>query len=480
MKKLLLVNTNTAKAPYPIPPLGICLIASCLQGSFDVRIYDGMFDEGLSLEAELRAFKPDFIGFGIRNVDNMVPDHRIYFVEDAYLKFIEPARRYTDVPFILGGSGFTIFPREIMDYTGADYGITGEGEETLMLLLQKLGRGDDVSNIPNVFTKSGQGPVLPVPGEDYNLRPYSLIDNKINFKPYTGRGVYSIQTKRGCALQCLYCSYPMLEGKQYRLRDPSSIADEIEQASERIGLGVTFEFVDSTFNEPKDHAEAICRELIRRKIKVRMRTMGVNPRRTSRELFALMTEAGFAQIDVTPDSASPSVIRNLRKGFTMDDIRRTANLIREFDIPSMWFFLFGGPGENRETFNETLDFIDHYINPDDLVYMSGGLRIYPGTPLYTTAMDEGVISASDNLLDPSVFYFSKNAPQAQLREWTLEACSLRLNCLPSAETTPSAEMLGEAVLMRNAGGLTEPMFRTLMRIRREWKANGRLTSTGIY
>jgi radical SAM superfamily enzyme YgiQ (UPF0313 family) len=480
MKKLLLVNTNMVKSPYPIPPLGICLIASCLQGRFNVRIYDGMFDEGRGLEAELRGFKPDFVGFSIRNVDNMVPDRSIYFVKDAYLKFIEPARRYTDVPFILGGSGFTIFPREIMDYTGADYGITGEGEETLMLLLRNIERGEDVSKIPNVYTKSGQGPVLLRVEEDYNLRPFSLIDLKIDFKPYTGRGVYSIQTKRGCALQCLYCSYPVLEGKQYRLRAPSSIADEIEQASERIGPDITFEFVDSTFNEPKAHAEAICRELIRRKIKVRMRTMGVNPRHTSRELFALMTEAGFAQIDVTPDSASPSVIRNLCKGFTMDDICRTANLIREFDIPSMWFFLFGGPGENRKTFNETLSFIDHYINPDDLVYMSGGLRIYPGTPLYTTALDEGIISASDNLLDPSVFYFSKDAPQEQLREWTLDACKLRLNCLPSAETTPPAEMLREAVLMRNASGLTEPMFRTLMRIRREWKANGKLKSTGIY
>jgi radical SAM superfamily enzyme YgiQ (UPF0313 family) len=474
MKKLLLVNTNTVKSPYPIPPLGICLIASFLKGSYDVRIYDGMFDEGSRLESAISSFNPDFIGFSIRNLDDMVADRNTYFVEDVNRHFIEPARRFTDVPFILGGSGYTIFPRKILDYTGADYGIAGEGEETLLALLQNLERGEDTSEIPNVYVKNGQGPGSLRIEKDYNQRPYSLIDLKLDFQPYTGKGVYSIQTKRGCALQCLYCSYPLLEGNQYRLRTPSSIVAEIEEAALRLGPGVTFEFVDSTFNEPKGHAEEICRELIRRKIKVRMRTMGINPRNTSKELFGLMKEAGFAQIDVTPDSASPSIIRNLHKGFTLEDIQRTANLINEFDIPSMWFFLFGGPGENRETFNETVSFIDRCINPNDLVYMSGGLRIYPGTPLYEIALTEGIISASDNLLNPSVFYFSRDAKQADLRNWTLEVCNARHNCLPSSDTIPPPEMLREAIALRNSRSLTEPMFRTLLRIRKVWKADGKL------
>ena len=70
----------------------------------------------------------------------MVADRNTYFVEDVNRHFIEPARRFTDVPFILGGSGYTIFPRKILDYTGADYGIAGEGEETLLALLQNLER----------------------------------------------------------------------------------------------------------------------------------------------------------------------------------------------------------------------------------------------------------------------------------------------------------------------------------------------------
>jgi len=422
----------------------------------------------------VNSFKPDFIGFSIRNVDEVVPERQTFFLEGVYSRFIAPVRKITTVPLILGGSGYTIFPAEILEYTGADYGIAGEGEETLLALLGKLEKGEDVSGIPNVFTRESRGAQSLKKERDYDKMPWSCIDQKLDFKPYTARGVYSIQTKRGCALQCIYCSYPLIEGKQYRLRAPASISAEIEEAAARLGPGVTFEFVDSTFNEPRGHAEEICRELIRRKIKVRLRTMGVNPRNTSRELFSLMKEAGFAQIDVTPDSASPALIRSLRKGFTMGDIQRTANLIREFDMPSMWFFLFGGPGENRKTFDETLSFIDNFINPDDLVYLSGGLRVYPGTRLYDVSLKEGRIAASDLLLHPPFFYFSKDSPQAELKSWIDAACLERLNCLPGATSNPPEEMLREAVALRQSGGLTEPMFRTLLRIRKAWKAEGKL------
>ncbi|MEI6883208.1 MAG: radical SAM protein [Bacteroidota bacterium] len=474
MKKLLLVNTNTEKSPYPIPPLGICLIAAFLEGRYDVSIYDGMFDEGRSLGSAISSFDPDFIGFSIRNVDEVVPERSRFFIEGVYRNFIEPARKLTDVPFILGGSGYTIFPREILQYTRSDFGIAGEGEETLLALLECLEKGGDASLIPNVYCRNSNTLVKPAGKWDCTDRPASLIDLRIDFVPYTERGVYSIQTKRGCAMNCIYCSYPLIEGHQYRLRSPASIVDEIQDTSIRLGDAVTFEFVDSTFNEPIGHAEAICRELIKRKLKIRLRTMGVNPRNTSKELFSLMLDAGFAQIDVTPDSASASVVRNLRKGFTMEDIRRTASLISEFNLPSMWFFLFGGPGENRETFNETLSFIDDYINPEDLVYMSTGLRIYPGTHLYNIALREGYFKASDNLLQPSLFYFSKKSPRVLLSEWIREASLSRFNCLPASETNPPQEMLNDAVRIRTAQGLTEPMFRTLLRIRRDWKRAGRL------
>lgn len=474
MKKLLLVNTNTEKSPYPIPPLGLCLIASYLENRYEVKIYDGMFDEGRDLNHVIESFTPDFIGFSIRNVDEVVPERARFFVEGVARNFIFPARKSTTVPFILGGSGYTIFPEEILEYTGADYGITGEGEEALLLLLEKLEKGEDPSGIQNLYIRNQTGKHASLRWNTGKENTWSNIDLRIDFRPYTQRGVYSIQTKRGCALQCIYCSYPLIEGRKYRLRSPDDISSEIREASERLGPSVTFEFVDSTFNEPRGHAEEICRALIRKNIRVRLRTMGVNPGNTSRELFELMIRAGFAQIDVTPDSASETMIRNLYKGFTIDDIRRTADLIREFDLPSMWFFLMGGPGENRRTFDETIAFIDQYINPNDLVYISGGLRVYPGTPLYRKAIEEGLAGPADNLLQPSLFYFSKESPHEELARWITEACRDRLNCLPGFESNPPSGMLQEALELRSTLGLNEPMFRSLLRVRRDWRAKGKI------
>ena len=475
MKKVLLVNCNTEKAPYPIPPLGLCLLSASLEDTWNVSIYDCMFDEGIGLVNRVLQFKPDYIGFSIRNIDNTMPDNCVYYVDNQISHIILPVKKITSAKIILGGSGFSIFPQELMELTQADYGIIGEGETAFRQLLDSLDKGEDVFPFMNVLvgsgTKAGSGNAYIHQGL-FSDR-FSEIDRKIDFTPYRERGAYSIQTKRGCSHGCIYCTYPLLEGTAFRTRKPMDIVDEIEQAHGRVG-DVMFEFVDSTFNDPRGHAEAICREIIRRKLRIRLRTMGINPRNSSEELFELMMEAGFIQIDATPDSASPALLANLGKGFDLHEVQQMATAIRKFNLPTMWFFLFGGPGENSETFKETLDFIDQYINAEDLVYMASGLRVYPNTPLEKTALQEQVIKSGQSLLYPPVFYFSNGITRDRLVQLIHDASSDRLNCIYSAETRPPLEMLQEAHRIRSEQKLKEPMFRTLLRIRKEWIGKGLL------
>lgn len=475
MKKVFLINTNTEKAPYPVPPLGLCLVASSLEDNYTVKIYDGVFDEGKHLISELLAFNPDYIGFSIRNIDDIVADRHIFYVDKILSDFIMPVKKVTSVPVIIGGSGFSIFPEELMAWTGADYGITGESEVSFPLLLNCLDKGEDSSSIPGIISKSfrSQGNSIQYITRDAAKVKFSEIDRHIDFTPYKQRGAYSIQTKRGCSHGCIYCTYPALEGTRFRRRYPAEIADEIEEAHQRLG-NIMFEFVDSTFNDPAGHAEAICKEIIRRKIKIRLRTMGINPRHTGEKLFTLMKEAGFTQIDATPDSASPKVLEKLDKGFKLEDIQKMALLIRRFDLPTMWFFLFGGPGEDEQTFRETMDFIDKYVNPDDMVYMTAGLRIYPHTPLYSIAVEEGKIKPGQSVFYPPVFYYSPTMEKSRIDSLIKEASKTRPNCIPAIETSPPPEMMKEAMELRVSNNLTEPMFRTLLRIRTEWMRNGLL------
>ena len=467
MKKVLLVNTNMAMAPYPAPPIGISLVAAGLEGKYEIRVYDGTFAGGGGLPAALGELKPDYVGVGIRNIDDFVTRQGGSFIESIHDEFIRPLNEARSVPLILGGAGFSLFPARLMELFKADYGIVGEADTVFPALLRALDAGEDAA-MPGVVARTDEGVisverVSPAEGR-LNIR-FSNIDRKVDYGPYRGRGSYPVQTKRGCVHRCIYCTYPIVEGNRYRVRLPSEVVDEIEETSRRLGA-VTFEFVDSTFNDPPGHADEICREIVRRKLDVRLRTMGVNPANVTTGLLELMKHAGFAQIDCTPDSASPGMIASMRKNFSRETLEKAAGYIREQGMPTIWFFIFGGPGETRETFLESMDFIDRFVLEEDMVQMTEGLRVYPGTGLYDTALAQGIVKESDSLVEP-YYYVSPELGAEGLAELVRLAAEDRFNCVPSSESVPGPAMMKEAIRIREAEGLTEPMFRTLLRLRRE-------------
>jgi len=464
-KKVLLVYTNTEKAPYPVPPIGLCLVAQAIKAKYDVMVFDGLMRPRENIFAVIRDFNPHYVGFGVRNIDNIVMDNPTYFIDDIFDTFIAPVRAHSNAVCIVGGSGFSVFPQEILERFGIEYGIAGEGETSFSALLDALDKGESVDGIPGVVVKGA--PRTLSPDFQYSTAIQTLdeseIDKWIDFSPYRQRGAYPIQTKRGCSQQCIYCTYPCIEGTTYRRRDPKAIANEIENVHHRLG-DVLFEFVDSTFNDPPGHAEEICREIIKKNMKVRLRTMGINPHRASKELFDLMISAGFTQIDCTPDSGSGVMLANLRKNFTKKELETTAGIIRQCNIPTMWFFIFGGPGETEETIGETFSFIDEFVSPQDMVYMMAGLRVYPKTALYDIALSEGSFQKDGSILKP-VFYVTKSMPRQRIHALLFEAAQKRHNCVLAADSTPPPQLLQKAMELRNKQNLQEPMFRTLLRIR---------------
>ncbi|MCK5783236.1 MAG: radical SAM protein, partial [Desulfobacterales bacterium] len=215
------------------------------------------------------------------------------------------------------------------------------------------------------------------------------------------------------------------------------------------------------------HAENICREIINRGKKLRLRTMGVNPSGVTPNLINLMRKAGFAQIDCTPDSASDKMLKNLQKGFSRKKLEKVVRILKEAEMPTMWFFVLGGPGETDETLDETFDFIHRFIDERDLVYLTEGLRIYPKTALSETAIQEGLIKKDESLLTPH-FYISAFFGKERLKQRVKEFTAKYHNCLRSVESTPSKEMIQKAIEIRKRENLMdEPMFRTLLRVRKE-------------
>ena len=481
MKKILLVNSNTENTPYPVSPLGLCMVATTAEESgFDIKHFDGLWDRKFaedqnnpnSLLNVLLDYQPDIIGVSIRNIDDMVMEKPTYYVDEIERLFIDPIKKYNKGVTILGGAGYSLFPNELLKRWQFDFGIIGPGESTFIELIKSLDNGGSPDKIPGVLVRDSVNQITGL--QKLNLKtqkskltvPYSRIDTHVNYEAYLSRSSYPIQTKRGCALKCLYCSYPGLEGKTYQLRTAEDVVDEIESVTKRLP-NVVFEFVDSTFNHPPEHAENICREIINRRLSLKLRTMGVNPSGVTTELIDLMWQAGFVQIDCTPDSASDKMLKNLRKGFTRKKLEKTVRILKEAEMPTMWFFVLGGPGENDETLDETFDFIHRFIDERDLVYLTEGLRIYPNTGLEKVAIQEGVINTDESLLTPH-FYISQSLGQEKLADRVKEFTATHLNCLRSVESNPSAEMIQKAMEIRKRENLTdEPMFRTLLRVRKD-------------
>ncbi len=119
-----------------------------------------------------------------------------------------------------------------------------------------------------------------------------------------------------------------------------------------------------------------------------------------------MRRAGFRTLGITAESASDPVLERLEKGFTAAKVREVAERVEKSGIRTLWIFLVGGPGETRSTLEETLAFARWRLERGDAVYVTVGLRVYPGTTLHRIAISEGRVAADDSLLDPT-FYFSE-------------------------------------------------------------------------
>jgi len=410
----LLINSNVEIHPWPVIPLGLCHIASVLKANgHRVKFVDLSSEQHLrsALGTALREFHADAIGITIRNIDNANHLGPVFYIRDIRENVVTPCQELSRAPIILGGSAIGIAPEQIMDYCGVDFAVAGEGEGVILDWLKALeNQQESFDHIPGLFSRRNDGTIQKPSSLRHGSlnpylhpRPYEWID----FKRYQNRGaIANIQTKRGCIFECVYCSYNMIEGIQHRLRDPQDVADEIEEWISAVGPGI-FEFVDSVFNSPVDHAIDLCEAIIRRGINVQLTTMGFNPGNPSNDLLKAMKAAGFRYVMCSPDVASPAMIENLRKNFTIDELAATMEGFRRFGLKTFWFFTLGGPGETRESVQETLDFCERHAKPEDVFLFTIGFRAYPQTQLARIYLQENPGTEGNNLLYPSFYCSSR-------------------------------------------------------------------------
>lgn len=414
--RVLLVNSNMKDDLLAAPPLGLCYVAEAAESAgHRVRVLDLCFARH-SLRRQLRkaigSFGPHVIGISVRNIDNVNMLHPVSYLPEAE-HITRLIREITDVPLVVGGSGASLLPAEILRLLKADYVVVSDAEESFPKLLNALEDGASSTDIPGVGLIQSGGRFRLTPPRFVAFRAGTPDLGKwLDMKAYQRIGSsYNLQTKRGCRQSCIYCTYNQsLEGNKRRLRPPAEVVDEIEAALFRYRPH-TFEFVDSVFNDPLEHSVEILEEIIRRPWKGHFTAMGVMPRQLDESYLDLMWRAGFRSFMITPESASEIMIRNYRKGFTREDVFRSAEAINKTSFAAWWYFMLGGPGETNETLKESLAFAVKYLPKrgrpvTNVAHFFVGVRVYPGTRLWDIALEEGVLSPGADPLQP-LWYLSK-------------------------------------------------------------------------
>jgi radical SAM superfamily enzyme YgiQ (UPF0313 family) len=405
--RVLLISPNRLRLVAPPLPLGLAGVAADVGLEHELQVLDLMFAE--NPEAEVRqavhGFRPDIICLSLRNIDNQDSRHsETYFPEVKEL--IQVLRGLTAAPVLVGGSGFSIMPRELMAYLRADFGLIGEGEVNLRSFLR---------NWPNGSWEDCPGLIRPADGS-WQLNPVRLVESleelpapalelftPLRYHEAQGTaklpGMIPVQSRRGCPMGCIYCTTPILEGRRVRGWPPEKVAARLAEWHEKWGL-TRFYFVDSIFNHPLDYACRLCQAIKDLHLPLRWSCI-INPAFPDPELFELIREAGGIRVQVGNESGSELVLRHLGKGFGREQVEQTLNLLAAADLPYTCFLLLGGPEETLQSVQESVALLE--AHQPLMVNLTVGVRIYPGLPLHHRALAEGLVQPGDELLWPRFY-----------------------------------------------------------------------------
>jgi radical SAM superfamily enzyme YgiQ (UPF0313 family) len=405
--RLLFLSPNRLRLVVPPLPVGLASVVAALAPKHSVEVLDFMFlDDPLGrLRRVVADFRPEVVAISVRNIDNQASREPIsYFPEIKDL--VAQLRSLTPAPIILGGAGFSVMPREFMDYVAPDFGLAGEGEEALQAFLAVYAAGT-WEQVPGLLWREAGSLRANPPHrvQELNLLPPPALEH---FTPKLYEetqgsaklpGMIPVQSRRGCPMKCIYCTTPRLEGNQVRAWAPEQVAGWLAAWHEKWGL-TRFYFVDNMFNYPPEYARRLCQAIYDLHLPLEWACL-INPALPDRELFRLIHASGGTMVQVGNESGSELVLSKLGKGFGREQVEATLSLLSAEGLPFTCFLLLGGPGETPETVQESVALLEKY--QPRLVNLTVGIRIHPGLPLHRIALAEGVVAPEDNLLWPKFY-----------------------------------------------------------------------------
>jgi radical SAM superfamily enzyme YgiQ (UPF0313 family) len=412
-KNILLISANAYITPYPVYPIGISYLHTYLKKylpQHNYLIFDFNRKSLSDLKNQLATGNFDFICVSIRNVD----DNNVYEKNSFiawYKQIIQVVKGHSIAKIIVGGPGFSIFPELIFDTLNADYGIKGEGEESLLQLIKSIEEKKDPKDIEGLVYRTETNEIKVNQRTSFLNSLELSFDNDLIDYYWNNSGMLNIQTKRGCPYNCIYCSYPVIEGSKIRTLNADLIVETLKYLYFEKEITYVF-FTDSVFNISDEYNHQLAKKIIESGVKVNWGAY-FSPHNITREALTIFKKAGLTHMEFGTESFSDQQLKNYRKHFTFNEVLRISEISSDLGIFFAHFLILGGYGETEQSLDESFE--NSRKIPRSVFFPYIGMRIYPHTELFKIAVAEGKIKGVKDLLEP-VYYISKDINTDTLKE----------------------------------------------------------------
>jgi radical SAM superfamily enzyme YgiQ (UPF0313 family) len=417
-KKILLISANMHNVPYPIYPVGISYLKSYLDthlpGNHEIVTFDLNTESYESLDSVLAGNDLLLTGISLRNFDDSTNVYKGNIFISNYKNVIRRIREKSKVPVVIGGTGFSVFPEILFDELNPDFGIKGEGEESLRLLIVNIENNMPVDEVEGLVYRDGEGRIRINGHKKYIAAPELRFEDKWVDYYWREGGMLNVQTKRGCPCKCIYCSYPLIDGKRVRTLDAGTVVHNIEKLYFSKGISYFF-FTDSLFNIHREYNEELASLLIESKAKISWGAY-FSPSDMTFEDLKLYQKSGLTHVEFGSDSLSDSQLENYGKRFRFEDIKRQSEYCGKLGLFYAHYLILAGYGETEKSLNETFEHSKELGFTIFFPYI--GMRIYPDTKICEIAINEGLIKSPNELIN-SVYYISRDVNIESIRPLAL-------------------------------------------------------------
>jgi len=377
------------------PPFWAGLLASFIRRlGYQVELIDADAENLSPAETVSRAevFKPLLVAIVVQGVNPSASSTPKMPAAREILKAID-GRFKT----ILIGLHPSALPERTLSEEVADFVCQGEGFYTILELLKRLKSGQGGWEIPGLYVKgykeNGRAALLsasylPMVAWDlidvakYRTHNWHCLDGLDKRSPYA-----VVYTNLGCPYRCQYCNiHALYKGSKpsVRLRAPERVVDEIDLLVEKYGVR-NLKIMDELFTLNEQRVSNICQPLIERGYGLNIWAYASIDNVTKKMLHK-MKQAGINWLCYGIEAADPGVRLGMGKGFGQERISSVVEMTREAGINIIANFIFGLPGDSKESMRESLNMMENYNFEYVNLYCA---MAYPGSSLYDSVLKGG-------------------------------------------------------------------------------------------